>query len=204
MIEAEFTNFETGNVSADKQIFNLAIAFHEAALRSAEGIEDIETGATVSPTSPMIVNFGFAAELYLKALLSLTTSQTIKNHRLNVIFQRLPSCDQTAIAAKYHLLNGRHTKQLLSDILSFSHAFVEWRYIYEQGTIQINVQCLVHFCQAVYTVVISKKPDWTATSYLNQRISSQLSHPIFDVKNLGGGAFVRLAGYPTISSGLKK
>ena len=176
-----------GPAAADQQAFLIGIDFHEAALRA--GLEVLDpTGAPVVALCPMIVSYAFAAELYLKSLSATAT----KNHRLNVLYQRLDIPTREMLAALYRDRTGRGSCDLAEDLCAFAAAFVDWRYVFEGKGQQVHVNLLIGFTKSVYETIRQLRPTWTVRPHQDERLRAIQERPTMTVANLGGGTFLHL------------
>ncbi len=121
----------------------------------------------LSNTVPAAVNAAFACEVFLKMLLHFNQIDYDRIHKLNVLFEKLPSELKEKIQQNTIQRYGRWTdiggRSLL---LNISNAFVEWRYIYEHdwsksAAVRIDVSFLLTFgkvleelCSAYMEVVL--------------------------------------------------
>jgi hypothetical protein len=176
-----------GPAARDQQVFLLGVSFHEAALRAATEYRDA-TGAPIMALCPMIVCYAFAAELYLKSLIS----RPPKNHRLNVLFRGIDAASRRDIAAAYNSRTGRDLRTLEDDLKTMAGAFVDWRYVFEGEGQQFRLNLLVAFTKAVYESVKSRRPSWDVRPYQDGRFLADEDKPIMTVKNLGGGTFIQV------------
>ncbi len=176
-----------GPAAEDQQAFLIGVDFHEAAIRSGTEFRD-PAGAPILALCPMIVCYAFAAELYIKSLL---TSRRL-NHRLNVLFGHLPSNVQTDIAERYRTRTGRDRKALDNDLRTLATAFVDWRYVFEGEGQQVHVNLLIAFTKSAFEAIRARRPDWIVRPYLDERLRADEAEPSMTVANLGGGTFVHL------------
>lgn len=96
---------------------------------------------------PFTVNIAFACELYMKAILidDSTGDTIIRGHKLDELFDVLPTDAKVQIEAMYSDQHKRDFKSLLSEI---SNAFIDWRYAFEKG-VHINVTGILAFANAL-------------------------------------------------------
>ncbi len=109
------------------QIINQANSFVTAARRCLE-LRTIDSNHFELPIAPAIVCGVFAIELYFKATITLEHG-TATGHDLSILFSRLSPSSQMALRNELSLGELEFMNQL--DIVS--HAFVDWRYIYEKN-----------------------------------------------------------------------
>ena len=104
---------------------------------------------------PVIVNYSFACEVFLKALLFFHLGEIQSGHRLYELFSLLPDQSkkdiQQAVLMKYSQWNDAFGHPLLCQI---SDAFVEWRYSYEitsgGNNHAANIGFLIAFCEVLH------------------------------------------------------
>jgi hypothetical protein len=186
-----------GEQPQEQGMYNTAISFHEAALRCAEPVAN-EEGGTTAPTSPMIACYAFAAELYLKSLMVLATGGVMTGHRLNVLFNRLPTETQASVAERFRSLINATEADLREALSDLGAAFVDWRYIYESDPGRhIDVRALVHFVQSLFAEIRDRKPDWPVAKHLRARLVAPPAQDILFVVSGGGGVMVRALIKPT-------
>jgi hypothetical protein len=177
-----------GEKLKDQQIFDIACSFHEGALRCAAPIESA-TGKISHPTSPMVANYAFAAELYLKALLGTSPP---RGHRLNVLFARLPSdTRQAAISLVQSILLGRSNEHCERDLLELANAFEEWRYIYEKGR-AVAIHRLAAWTWALHQVCIKLHRKWIPEPYSAERLSTKPDMRTMGFIRYGSGVTIKL------------
>jgi len=176
-----------GPAAVDQQAFLIGVDFHESAIRSGTETRD-PAGAPILALCPMIVCYAFAAELYIKSML---TSRR-PNHRLNVLFGHLPSDVQTEIAERYRTRTGRARVILENDLRALATAFVDWRYVFEGEGQQVHVNLLIAFTKAAFETIRERRPDWAVNPYLDERLRADETTPSMTIANLGGGTFVHL------------
>ncbi|MBX3488950.1 hypothetical protein [Parvibaculum sp.] len=176
-----------GPAKRDQQAFLIGVDFHEAALRATHEVNDPK-GGTISPTCPMVVCYAFAAELYLKSLLT----KTVRNHRLNVLYEHLSDEKRHDVAAAYEVRTGRNLSVLRNDLRTLGVAFVDWRYVFEGEGQQLHCNLLVAFTKSVYETIRRHKPDWKVREVLNERFRAEEETPVMTIKNLGGGTFIKI------------
>ncbi len=101
--------------------------------------------------TPVIVNYAFACEVYLKALLFfLQTSKKLNTHKLFDLYKNLPEAQQKNIAIQMYNQNVLLKDGLgRSQLENISEAFVKWRYSYEYSTLHIDTSYLQAFCKVL-------------------------------------------------------
>ena len=79
---------------------------------------------------PFAVNCAFACELYMKAIMihGSASDEFDTGHKLDDLFNKLPSNDHSSIEALY---NAKSTKDLKTLLAEDGNTFVEWRYALE-------------------------------------------------------------------------
>lgn len=167
LLDAEAARREP--VPIETVMFGTAVGFHEAAQRSFE--QRAHADGTVSfPVVPAIVSLAFACELYLKALHALSTGKGRQGHRLNVLFAGLAQDHIEKIEGRFCERTGKSPADLRADLAAFGNAFVEWRYVYEQKSAQIDVQALGQLAATLYEVGTELRPEWVQRPYLDPRL----------------------------------
>jgi len=175
-----------GPAAADQQAFLIGIAFHEAAIRSAREVVDRD-GAPVIALCPMVVNYAFAAELYLKSLMP----KAPRGHRLNVLFAKLEPSFRDAITVRYESRTGRLAVDLQKDILALSNLFVEWRYVFEGEGQVAHSNLLIAFTKAVYETIRTSFPAWPVNEEQDEYFRLAYDETM-TVANFGGGTFLHV------------
>ncbi|HSI38839.1 MAG TPA: hypothetical protein VK946_07195 [Methylotenera sp.] len=125
-----------------QQIFNAANSFLLAADRALEQ-RPVGSGQLQILFVPAIVSTAFAVELYFKSIVTLEGS-IAKGHNLSVLFERLSPNSQATLVASFKI-DSSAFKQKLAGI---SDAFIEWRYIFEQQSANLDFQFLQGLAQA--------------------------------------------------------
>lgn len=102
---------------------------------------------------PYIVNMSFACELLLKSLLSYSgrSINELHEHKLEELYNSLPSDLQDKIRIGIEPDNFREEKTFRKTLSIISDAFKKWRYCYENdnGELKGNWQFIKSFAQAV-------------------------------------------------------
>jgi hypothetical protein len=173
--------------SLAQQKFDTANGFFLAARRCAVH-EDAGEGQTNSPTSPMICCLAFACELYLKSMLD----KPMKGHSLLRLFDKLSLEDKESVSEKFDILTGRNSDELKSDIQDFSDAFIEWRYIFEQGSSRLWVSRLWMFASALYQHVREMNADWVVDDFTDRNLIAPIPQQAAVTVALGGGLMIQL------------
>ncbi|RWG07346.1 HEPN domain-containing protein [Mesorhizobium sp.] len=174
--------------SEDQQAFQIGVSFHLAAMRCGE-VRVID-GTSVMATSPMIVNYAFAIELYLKSLL-IASNGARRGHNLEELFRRLRDADREEIERRYEALGGRTPTQLAGDLASYARAFEEWRYIFEtKRRIAIAAYSLYDLARACFFVIGERNPSWGSKA-TRGIISQAPDDESIAFISLGGGAMLR-------------
>lgn len=181
-----------GDKPTEQCMFEVAISFHEAAIRCAEPVVHPD-GTTTSPSSPMIACYALAVELYLKSLMVLDHGREMQGHRLNVLFARLAESSRADIAAKVQFGAAPvSADELLSILQELGAAFVEWRYIYElEGGRHIQVDILISIAQALYKSIRNRCPAWEVEPYLDGRMLAPPKTNIAFIVTGTGGTIVQ-------------
>lgn len=119
-----------------------------AFLDVAESVEKKGLDALLNAKiSPLVVNAAFSAELYLKAIIAIESSdsEVPRGHELEELFQRLSQQAQAKIESAFSKESG----MALSDVIrEANEAFVDWRYIYEDK-VGLHPFELMKLCRAL-------------------------------------------------------
>jgi hypothetical protein len=175
--------------SSDQSCFDTGISFHVAALKCALP-ESTDGGGIFAPTSPVICCLAFACELYLKALL-ISRNRPSRGHKLQLLFNALDKSDIRGIGVQYAQLTGRRRSLLIKDIILVSNAFVEWRYIFEAGTVTLSPTRLSNIALAVYEHIRLSRAEWLVTKNLDTKVRTPLAEDVALTLAIGGGRMVR-------------
>ncbi len=176
-----------GPACRQEQVFLIAMQFHDAALRSST--EEIDpNGGRLIALCPMIVSYAFAAELYLKSLISFE----MREHELDVLYRRLSDEQQSVISNFYKQRTGRDASILKKDIKLLAKSFLKWRYVFERDGQQVHLNLLIALVKSLLQASRSLHPDWSVRDYLERKLLSDANCDGIAVMNLGGGAFVHM------------
>jgi len=175
-----------GRLSSAEQSFRLALDFHEAAIRAAEEVRNASR-APIAPLVPMVVNYAFAAELYLKCLYR---GAACWGHNLRNLFVKLPVNVSDELAMRYLVCTGRPRAAMDQDLKALSTTFPVWRYVFEGEGQQVHVNLLVGLVQAAFETARHLEPAWSFHPYAEARFLAIQPH--MTLKNLGGGLFVNV------------
>ena len=100
---------------------------------------------------PTTVNYAFAAELGLKAIIIKEKNVITHTHKLDNLLTELSD------TAKHYILSTASNSlsitedEVLTLIQTHAKAFADWRYfIFNQKSISVNYNFLVKFCEAIY------------------------------------------------------
>ena len=173
----------------DRSCFDTGVSFHPAAFRCAVA-EDSGPQTISAPTSPLICCLAFACELYLKALL-ISRRRPSQGHGLVTLFNALHADDSKAVKEAYEQATGRKSIALAKDLATLSKAFVEWRYIFETGKVQISIHRLANVAQAILRTILSTRPEWEVRDHLKSAVLQPMPEDVALVISLGGGRMVR-------------
>ncbi|WP_157484935.1 hypothetical protein [Gilvimarinus polysaccharolyticus] len=141
-------------ISKAKRIFDQAQSF---ANTSAYLYEHDLKKRPRNPQSicPFVVNSAFAAEMYLKCLQEINAEIT-DTHILTSIFKTIPNKIKDKINKKtkelecqYEVKAGTLFKDHLKNI---NHAFVQWRYVYENNADAVNIPQVILVLHVLYEV----------------------------------------------------
>ncbi|MER9164419.1 hypothetical protein [Mesorhizobium sp. M0715] len=173
---------------ADIAAFHAANGFHIAAIRCGES--RVVAGEIQSPVQPMIVNYAFAIELYLKSLL-IASNAAQRGHKLDELFAKLRVTDREDIEKNFEIINGRNAQLLADDLRSYARAFEEWRYLFEsRRETRIAVYSLADLARACF-LTISERNDGWANDSVKKTLSTAAEKAGVTVISLGGGVMVR-------------
>jgi hypothetical protein len=140
-----------------KHIFHAASDF-----RTGSDILGQRFGQRIWPIRATVVTAAFAAELYLKCLLLLTTRAIPKVHKLVDLYDNLPSETRKAVEASYQSIRpGAAIREVL---IAHNATFVDWRYIFEKQDkpFSLDFGSLRDACAALHETTIGLRPDWKA------------------------------------------
>ena len=116
---------------------------------------------------PSIVCLSFALELYLKALIYLTTKKSYKSHNILNLFNKLPNKEKMEIfehkkicenpfitrGAKFSMRKFQHDftpyEGFKEQLASISKAFQDWRYSHEKGAVSYDVSLALTVIEAI-------------------------------------------------------
>ena len=106
------------------------------------------------PIVPGVVCAAFSIELGLKTLIG-GSSTPPKSHNLEKLFSLVPANTQDQIVA-----GCASTRASFDASLSLvANAFEDWRYIYEQETVQLDMAFLQRLSDAVYSIINGLPPN---------------------------------------------
>lgn len=100
------------------------------------------------PLVPGVVCLAFSIELGLKAMAA-QGGLALKGHRLADLFGKIPSDAQAAIVAETKVDRQRFEIEMEA----VSEVFVEWRYVYEQPSANLNLAFLQSLGGAVQRLI---------------------------------------------------
>lgn len=104
---------------------------------------------------PVIVNYAFACEVYLKVLIYYS-GEIIGGHKLADLFEKLPENEKKAVRQKVIMKCGQWNDAFGAPLIEqISDAFVDWRYSYEIDSQKsnnhiANIGFLVAFCETLH------------------------------------------------------
>ena len=161
------------------QMWRQAVEFHESAQRNFEQRTGSD-GRYAFPFMAGVVGLAFASELYLKTLLTISQGKTPPGHRLNVLYAKLPDDIRAVVKVRYEQRRHGAGSIVEQDLLSFSNAFVDFRYVYQGGAKPIDVVGLGQLAAALYETCRRLHPDLQLFEYTHVRVTSALQGvPIF-------------------------
>ena len=135
-------------------IFHFAQGFYDVGFNAAYRIKDDKSEKGFQRLPVSVINFNFAAELYLKGLHLLTTKQEKSGHEIWKLYKDLPIEIKIRIEEKYDefvlsdkeelgdyeakfIINKidpiivRDSNSLKNMLILHNKSFEEWRYLYE-------------------------------------------------------------------------
>lgn len=105
--------------------------------------------------SPFIVNATFGAEMYLKTIHAVHSSN-VTGHNLTKLYKQLPNKVKDTIEKKSKELDFNYNIEsempFLYHVKMIANAFVEWRYMYEKTDLQYNVQSIIYILHTLHEV----------------------------------------------------
>lgn len=144
---------QIGKGDFEQDLMNQAVGFFNGGSRC---IAPVKLTPTIdnSPMAPAIVCFAFAAELFLKLVHHIAIGSPAKTHGLNELWNTLPQDLQDKLREKYAAQGG----VIEPDLVAVNKAFVDWRYLHEQGSIAIDPRILTRICKAAYILALELRP----------------------------------------------
>ncbi len=91
---------------------------------------------------PAVVSTAFAVELYFKAIITLENGNA-RGHDLSVLFKHISATSQATLVAGVQHNHADFEKKLGA----ISSVFVEWRYIFEQQSANLDLQFLTNLAR---------------------------------------------------------
>ncbi|WP_056621504.1 MULTISPECIES: hypothetical protein [unclassified Brevundimonas] len=168
-----------GPISLRDQMWREAVQFHESAQRNFEQRVGPD-GRYAFPFTAGVVGLAFASELYLKTLLLIAHGKAPSGHRLNVLFAKLPDTVRDLVKVRYEQRRKGTGSVLERDLVTYSNAFVEFRYVYEGGNRAMDVVGLGQIAASLYEASLRLNPDLQMYEYTHIRVTSALQGvPIF-------------------------
>ena len=133
-----------------RQIYNVANSFFIASDRC---FEKRPTGDKTfeMPLVPAVVCAVFSIELGLKSILALEKKK-VMGHELKKLFIKLSPNSRKELSVLLSITEDELRKRLIS----ISKVFVEWRYIYEKESAQLDEGFLRAFAKAVNELAANK------------------------------------------------
>jgi hypothetical protein len=126
-----------------QRIMNTANSFILAADRCLEQ-RPLPSGQFQMLMVPAIVCRAFAIELYFKGIITLENGSASRDHDLSTLFSCLSSNSQLALRTNLSLDEAEFAQKLNG----ISGAFVEWRYIFESQSSNLDLAFLEGLAQA--------------------------------------------------------
>ena len=139
-----------------RMILNQANAFYQAGSRCEANIELAPRRATC-PSNPVIVNYAFALELYLKLILVISEKSFSKIHLLNDLFAEIPAPAQDILCRKF--LGGKQKLEYLLAEMADYFRFHRYEYEYEHEGYVRNYRNLREVAEALYNTIGELRPD---------------------------------------------
>jgi HEPN domain-containing protein len=105
---------------------------------------------------PAVFLLALSVEIYLKAVINMETGENAKGHDLLELFERVYAESRDAIRVHQQVTVG-DLKQRLGDA---SNAFEHWRYIYEKGPSDADInflEAMARACQSVAETLLRTK-----------------------------------------------
>jgi hypothetical protein len=125
------------------QAHNLTRSFLLASRRCMES-RPLHHGQEEMLAIPGIVCLAISIEIGLKAII-LSEGGSSSGHKLDKLFEKISDDTQNMIIQEV----GLDQTQFAKSLSLASDTFVEWRYIYEQGYTQVDVQFLNNLANAI-------------------------------------------------------
>lgn len=131
---------------------------------SAAKIHDtlLQTERSRAGVAPFVVNAAFAMEIYLKALTERFGGDLKGVHDLGALFLNLPPEAQLAVKSQIKVvLNPQQTEpgyDLAAILENLNSAFVDWRYMYENG----KKPPIVHIPHAIFALQVLHAASYNA------------------------------------------
>lgn len=122
------------------QVLQNAVNFSKDVTENGFNIESyIKYDMDISISIPMVMNGCFAIELFLKTLIKKDNDVDLRpyGHKLKKLFQSINVVHQTEINNKF-LSKGYNQTKFLFHLDQIDDAFVEFRYIYEQTSVEVD------------------------------------------------------------------
>ena len=105
------------------------------------------------PLVPGVVCAAFSIELGFKSLVARTASPP-KTHDLKKLFELLPQATQDRIVTACS-----PTRAVFNmSIAAVANVFEEWRYVYEQDKVELDMAFLQRLADTVYTIINESAP----------------------------------------------
>lgn len=146
-------------VEQARDAFNIGVSFHSMARSCVDQLVDQDEFE--ADCVPMVVNYAFSCELYLKSLILRRGGKHKKLHYLDSLYRELTAPEREGILSLYK----NHTKctddEFEEELAGFRNAFKDWRYNHEAKALRvIEVQALIFFTTCVYLFLRETCPDW--------------------------------------------
>jgi hypothetical protein len=119
-------------------------------------------GQPIWPLRSTVVTAAFAAELYLKCLLFLTTNAIPHAHGLVDLFDKLLPETKNLVEEMYHRVTSDSKSSFREALDEHNKTFVDWRYLFEQqdGAFNLNFKPLLNASSALQQAILGFRPEW--------------------------------------------
>ena len=119
------------------QIAQVARVFVIGAKRCEEQ-RQLPNGKIEAPLPVAVVCLAFSVELFLKAILTMQSNHYGKEHNLKILFDKIDRAERDRVIGN----TGMKSDVFLPKLEKAAGAFVDWRYLYEQGPMCLDYDFL--------------------------------------------------------------